>query len=160
VETPLLAKNNWKVVANLFPYQNSNKFMRMHKSFEQIKAYKDISREMNNNLNPFRPTTLKEKGQEGKFFSYGNERPWKFIEHKETGNNDANNLIGTSDRFGDTALHCCVQKNLVDLARVVITAGVDVNAENRDGHTALVINEFYRDCRCYAEFFKLLTNSN
>merc|ERR1712000_616794 len=119
METPLFAKEDWNTVANIFPHQNSNKFMRMHKSFQQIEScwYEDISKEVNNSLNAFRPTTFKERGQEF-LCNYGNERPWKFFVHAETDKILTTNLIGTSDRFGETALHCCVREGLVKLAKV------------------------------------------
>ena len=73
----------------------------------------------------------------------------------------AHNLIGSFDRFGDTALHCCVRENLVDIARVVIEADVDVNAKNRYGHTAFQNKAFEnkfleRHPKCYAQFVKFL----
>merc|ERR1712098_149492 len=82
--------------------------------------HKDVTKEIIRKLNP------------------NGDVPWRFFKHSESENLFAENVDET-DVDGFTALHHATYENLLEIAKALIEAHVDVNAQTRYGFTALHI---------------------
>ena len=118
LRTPLLGKNTWETVNSFALPQTEMKFNEIHKSFSQFPTkFVNISEDIKAKLNQ-------------------KKMSWGFFKHLETHKTFAQN-VDEKTEYGMTALHSATNCNEVEVAKALVEAGVDINAQTHCGATAL-----------------------